>query len=63
MINMLTKSDVASRGVAVLDLHLAQMAQRADKTISAIENVEDQCQPLNNLRLEWVWLSKAIRDF
>lgn len=49
MINTLTKSDIASRGVPVLDLFLSKLAEKRGKTVGAIEKVEEQCQPLNSL--------------
>lgn len=49
MINSLTESDIRSRGVPVLDIYLAQEAQRMNKRIGAVERVKDQCLPLNSL--------------
>jgi len=49
MVNSLTKSDIASRGFPVLDLHLSQLATRRKKYVGAIEQVEEQCGPLNAL--------------
>ena len=49
MVNSLTKSDIASRGFPVLDLHLSQLANRQRKVVGAIEHVDEQCQPLNAL--------------
>lgn len=54
MINSLTETDIKSRGVPVLDLYLAQQAQRLNKQMGAVENVEEQCKPLNNLNLSQV---------
>ena len=39
MVNSLTKSDIASRGFPVLDLHLSQLATRRRKVVGAIEEV------------------------
>ena len=39
MVNSLTKSDIASRGFPVLDLHLSQLATRKRKVVGAIEEV------------------------
>ena len=49
IINSLTKSDFASRGYPVLDLYLSQLALKNRKRVSAIETVDEQCQPLNQL--------------
>ncbi|KAB7507913.1 Metalloprotease TIKI1 [Armadillidium nasatum] len=49
MVNSLTKGDIRSRGVPVLDLFLAQEAERQKKQTGAIERVEEQCVPLNTL--------------
>jgi uncharacterized protein YbaP (TraB family) len=49
LVNSLTKSDIASRGVPVLDLYLSQLAVKNRKRVSAIETVDEQCGPLNNL--------------
>ncbi len=54
MLNTLTRSDVASRGVPVLDLHLSDLARRAGKRLSAIEEAKEQCGPINNLGKEQV---------
>lgn len=45
----LTKSDVASRGLPVLDLYLALEAEKLGKNVAAIETVAEQCGPLNSL--------------
>ena len=50
MINSLTEDDVRDRGQAVLDLHMAREARRMGKTVGAVEQVEEQCLPLNRLR-------------
>ncbi|CAF93406.1 unnamed protein product, partial [Tetraodon nigroviridis] len=49
MVNSLTEWDVRSRGTPVLDLFLAQEAERMRKTTGAVERVEEQCHPLNGL--------------
>ncbi|XP_010136012.1 PREDICTED: metalloprotease TIKI2-like, partial [Buceros rhinoceros silvestris] len=49
MVNSLTETDIRSRGVPVLDLYLAQEAERMKKTTGAVERVEEQCHPLNGL--------------
>ncbi|CAG2105571.1 unnamed protein product [Medioppia subpectinata] len=49
MINSLTENDIKSRGIPVLDLFLAQEAQRLNKHIGSVEKVEEQCIPLNGL--------------
>ncbi|XP_063795658.1 metalloprotease TIKI2 isoform X2 [Pseudophryne corroboree] len=54
MVNSLTESDIRSRGVPVLDLYLAQEADRMRKKTGAVERVEEQCHPLNRLNLSQV---------
>ncbi|ELW67062.1 UPF0632 protein A [Tupaia chinensis] len=49
MVNSLTETDVRSRGVPVLDLYLAQQAEKMRKSTGAVERVEEQCHPLNGL--------------
>ncbi|CAG5861499.1 unnamed protein product [Menidia menidia] len=49
MVNSLTEWDVRSRGTPVLDLFLAQEAERMGKTTGSVEHVEEQCHPLNGL--------------
>jgi hypothetical protein len=54
MVNTLTEGDIASRGIPVLDLHLAQEAERLGKITGAVERVEEQCLPLNDLNFSQV---------
>jgi len=54
MLSSLTKSDIASKGYPVLDLHLSQLAERQRKLVGAIEHVEEQCMPLNKLNISQV---------
>lgn len=54
MVNSLTESDIRSRGVPVLDLYLAQEATRMEKQTGAVEHVEEQCVPLNELNFSQV---------
>ncbi|XP_023659084.1 metalloprotease TIKI1 [Paramormyrops kingsleyae] len=54
MVNGLTEADVRSRGAPVLDLYLAQEAERTRKRTGAVETVEEQCHPLNGLSLSQV---------
>ncbi|GAA6079790.1 metalloprotease TIKI2 [Tachysurus ichikawai] len=49
MVNSLTEWDVRGRGAPVLDLFLAREAERMGKKTGAVENVEEQCHPLNGL--------------
>lgn len=49
MLNALTKSEVQSQGAPLLDTYLAQEAQRLNKDRGAVEEVADQCDPLNQL--------------
>ncbi|ELK06133.1 UPF0632 protein A [Pteropus alecto] len=54
MVNSLTETDVRSRGVPVLDLYLAQQAEKMKKSTGAVERVEEQCHPLNGLNFSQV---------
>ena len=54
MVNSLTERDIRSRGIPVLDLYLAQEAERMDKNTGAVEKVEEQCVPLNELNFSQV---------
>ncbi|XP_034977535.1 metalloprotease TIKI2 [Zootoca vivipara] len=54
MVNSLTEIDIRSRGVPVLDLYLAQEAERMKKRTGAVERVEEQCHPLNGLNFSQV---------
>ncbi|XP_014326685.1 metalloprotease TIKI2-like [Xiphophorus maculatus] len=54
MVNSLTEWDVRSRGTPVLDLFLAQEAERMRKKTGAVERVEEQCHPLNGLNFSQV---------
>lgn len=54
MVNSLTETDVRSRGVPVLDLYLAQQAEKMRKSTGAVERVEEQCHPLNGLNFSQV---------
>lgn len=54
MVNSLTESDIKSRGIPVLDLYLAQQAERLNKLTGAVEKVEEQCVPLNGLNVSQV---------
>ncbi|XP_050185115.1 metalloprotease TIKI1 [Myiozetetes cayanensis] len=54
MVNSLTEVDVKSRGVPVLDLYLAQEAERLRKQMGAVEKVEEQCHLLNGLNFSQV---------
>ena len=49
MINSLTEQDIKMRDVQVLDKFLALEAQRLNKDTGAVERVEEQCHPLNQL--------------
>ncbi|KAL0963225.1 hypothetical protein UPYG_G00351380 [Umbra pygmaea] len=54
MVNSLTEADIKTRGVPVLDLYLAQEAERMRKRTGAVEQVEEQCHPLNGLNFSQV---------
>ncbi|KAM9212123.1 LOW QUALITY PROTEIN: metalloprotease TIKI1 [Dugong dugon] len=57
MVNSLTEVDIKSCGVPVLDLYLAQEAERLRKQTGAVEKVEEQCHPLNGLNFSQVILA------
>ncbi|KAL2293894.1 hypothetical protein Nmel_007592 [Mimus melanotis] len=62
MVNSLTEVDIKSRGVPVLDLFLAQEAERLRKQTGAVEKVEEQCHPLNGLNFSQVrWRGVGAR--
>ena len=63
MVNSLTESDVKSRGIPVLDLYLAQEAERRNKRMGAVERVDEQCVPLNGLNFSQVkiFFKKSIQ--
>ena len=54
LVNSLTESDIKSREIPVLDLYLAQEAERLRKITGAVEKVEEQCVPLNDLNFSQV---------
>ncbi|XP_023228655.1 metalloprotease TIKI1-like [Centruroides sculpturatus] len=54
MVNSLKENDVNWKGIPVLDLYLAQQAEKMKKKIGAVEEVEEQCIPLNALNLTQV---------
>lgn len=60
MVNSLTESDVKARGVPVLDLYLAQEAERMRKRTGAVEKVEEQCHPLNRLDFSQVSPDRTV---
>ncbi|XP_035231643.1 metalloprotease TIKI1-like [Stegodyphus dumicola] len=62
MVNSLTESDVRSRGVPVLDLYLAQEAERLHKQTAAVEKVEEQCLPLNGLNFSQLFLLATLPE-
>ncbi|KAJ6657100.1 hypothetical protein lerEdw1_002845 [Lerista edwardsae] len=61
MVNSLTEVDIKSRGVPVLDLYLAQEAERLRKRTGAVEKVEEQCHPLNGLNFSQVSKLKLFK--
>jgi len=63
MVNSLTESDIKSRGIPVLDLYLAQEAERRNKRMGAVERVEEQCVPLNGLNFSQVFFLSAYIPF
>lgn len=56
MVNSLTESDIKSRGIPVLDQYLASEAAKNEKFTGAVEEVEEQCLPLNSLNASQVRL-------
>ncbi|XP_071951989.1 metalloprotease TIKI1-like [Antedon mediterranea] len=54
LVNSLTEADVKAKGIPVLDLYLAQEANRSNKGTGAVEKVEEQCVPLNGLNFSQV---------
>lgn len=54
LVNSLTESDIKSREIPVLDLYLAQEAERLGKVTGAVEEVREQCLPLNDLNYSQV---------
>merc|ERR1719464_374911 len=48
LVNSLTQSDISSRAT-VLDIYLSQLAVKNRKRVSAVETVQEQCSPLNQL--------------
>lgn len=62
MVNSLTETDVRSRGVPVLDLYLAQQAEKMKKSTGAVERVEEQCHPLNGLNFSQVGTHMPVQS-
>ncbi|CAH8637682.1 unnamed protein product [Schistosoma mattheei] len=60
LLNSLTRSEIFDRGVPVLDLFLAQEAQRLGKQHGAVEQVNDQCEPLNRINVHQVTFALEI---
>ncbi|KAF8569146.1 hypothetical protein P879_00580, partial [Paragonimus westermani] len=60
LLNNLANEDFSSRGVPALDLFLTQEAQRLGKRCGAVEQVSDQCGPLNNVETEQVALALTL---
>ncbi|CAL8108308.1 unnamed protein product [Calicophoron daubneyi] len=60
LLNSLTREEILNRGVPVLDLFMAQEARRLGKRRGAVEQVDDQCNPLNNIRAEQISLALQI---
>lgn len=58
LVNSLTESDIKSREIPVLDLYLAQEAERLGKITGAVERVKEQCVPLNDLNFSQVSICK-----
>ncbi|XP_055443097.1 metalloprotease TIKI2-like [Bubalus kerabau] len=62
MVNSLTETDVRSRGVPVLDLYLAQQAEKMKKSTGAVERVEEQCHPLNGLNFSQALVQISVLE-
>ncbi|KAK4474843.1 hypothetical protein MN116_001957 [Schistosoma mekongi] len=60
LLNSLTRSEISDRGVPILDLFLAQEAQRLGKKRGAVEQVNDQCEPLNRINVNQVTFALEI---
>ncbi|CAH8661181.1 unnamed protein product [Heterobilharzia americana] len=60
LLNSLTRGEISDRGVPVLDLFLAQEAQRLGKQHGAVEQVNDQCEPLNRIDVHKVTFALEI---
>jgi len=58
MVNSLTEADIRTRGMPVLDLHLARQAAVLGKSVGAVEKVEEQCNPLNSLNTTQVYATR-----
>jgi len=54
MVNSLSESDIKNRGIPVLDQYLALQASRNEKAVGAVEDVQEQCKPLNSLNASQV---------
>lgn len=54
MMNSLKENDINWKEIPVLDLYLAQLAEKMKKKIGAVEEVEEQCIPLNALNMTQV---------
>ena len=54
MVNSLTEADIRTRDIPVLDLYFAREAERMGKGTGAVERVEEQCVPLNELNFSQV---------
>jgi uncharacterized protein YbaP (TraB family) len=54
MVNSLSESDIKNRGIPVLDQYLALQATRSQKLVGAVEDVQEQCRPLNTLNTSQV---------
>lgn len=54
MVNSLSRDYLRAQGTPVLDLYLAQQAARLRKRTGAVERVDEQCLPLNQLDLPQV---------
>ena len=54
MVNSLTEADIRSRGIPVLDLYFVQEATMRSKQTVAVQRVDEQYVPLNELNFSQV---------
>lgn len=54
LMNSLTESDIRNRVIPVLDQRLARVAKDEFKYVGAVEEVHEQCEPLNSLNMSQV---------
>lgn len=60
LVNSLSESDIKNFGISVLDQYLANTARQNQKYVGAVEDVEEQCKPLNSLNASQVSSAKEF---